>query len=235
MSSIFVHIGARGGSRGIKNKNLLKINKKPLIGIAIEQAKAANKNCKLAVSSDSMKILNFSKKYGADILIKRSKNLSNSKTSKFSVWKNSLTYLKKNYFLGLNDLFLDIDCTSPLKKVSDIKKIIKKFFNLKNKGIPFDGLITITKARKNPYFNLLEIDKKKFLRISKKKSKEIVRRQDVPLVYEHVAGIYALKPSFLSKKNSLFSGNIIGFEVDSISALDIDTMNDYKIIKSLSK
>ena len=75
MPSIFVHIGARGGSKGIKNKNLLKINKKPLIGIAIEQAKAASKNCKLAVSSDSMKILNVSKKHGADILIKRSKNL----------------------------------------------------------------------------------------------------------------------------------------------------------------
>ena len=235
MPSIFVHIGARGGSKGIKNKNLLKINKKPLIGIAIEQAKAASKNCKLAVSSDSMKILNVSKKHGADILIKRSKNLSNTKISKFLVWKNSLTFLEKNYFLGLNDLFLDIDCTSPLKKVSDIQKIIKKFFYLKNKGTSFDGLITITKAKKNPYFNLLEIDKKKFLRVSKKKSKEIVRRQDVPSVYEHVAGIYALKPSFLSKKNSLFSGNILGFEVDPISALDIDSINDYKIIKSLSK
>ena len=61
MSQIFIHIGARGGSKGVKNKNLLKIKNKPLIGIAIEQALNANKNCIVLVSSDSEKILNTSK------------------------------------------------------------------------------------------------------------------------------------------------------------------------------
>ena len=46
MPQIFIHIGARGGSKGIKNKNLLKIKNKPLIGLAIEQALNANKTVK---------------------------------------------------------------------------------------------------------------------------------------------------------------------------------------------
>ena len=235
MSQIFIHIGARGGSKGVKNNNLLKIKNKPLIGIAIEQALNANKNCIVLVSSDSEKILNTSKKFGAKILIKRSKKLSNSKASKFMVWKNSVQYLKKYHNLSHTDLFLDIDCTSPLKKVSDIKKMISKYFNYIRKKKVFDCLMTITPAKKNPYFNLMEMNKNNFLQISKKTKKPILRRQDAPLVYEHVAGIYALKPNFLLNGSNLLSGKIIGVEVDPISAIDIDSNEDYKIIESLSK
>ena len=63
--------------------------------------------------------------------------------------------------------------------------------------------MTITPAKKNPYFNLMEINKNNFLQISKKTKKPIIRRQDAPLVYEHVAGIYALKPNFLIKGSNL--------------------------------
>ena len=235
MGSVYIHIGARGGSKQIKNKNLLKLNNKSLIGIAINQARLAKKNCKVVVSSDSKKILKVAENYRADILIKRPKNLSKSYISKFLVWKHSANFLKKHYSLSKNDLFLDIDCTSPLKRVIDIKKMINDYFSYIDKNQKFDALITVTKAKKNPYFNLLELNKKNFLEISKKSPNEVIARQKAPPVFEHVAGFYALKPNFLIKKKSLLSGNIIAFEIDQISAIDIDTINDYKIIKLLSK
>ena len=74
------------------------------------------------VSSDSNKIINISKKAGADILIKRPKKLSSSKASKFSVWKHSLKILLKKHKMNKDDIF-DLDCTCPLRK----KQILIKF------------------------------------------------------------------------------------------------------------
>ena len=82
---------------------------------------------------------------------------------------------------------------------------------------------------------LLEKNNKKFLKISKKLKKNIIRRQDAPKVYEHVASMYVLNPRYILKNYSLFQGKIIGYNIDPLTSLDIDSINDLKIIKSLIK
>ena len=80
---IFTIIPARGGSKRIKNKNIIKFFQKPIIGWTINELKKLKKKRiinKIIVSSDSNKILNISKICGVDILIKREKKLSNDKT-----------------------------------------------------------------------------------------------------------------------------------------------------------
>lgn len=229
---VYAHIGARGGSKGLKNKNIIKLKNIPLITWSINQLKNNKDIFKIIVSSDSKKIINISRKAGVDILIKRPRYLSNSKASKFAVWKHSLDILLKYYSMKRNDIFLDLDCTCPLRKKSDIKKILATYRkNLKSQKI--DAVISVTKARKNPYFNLLELKNKKFLKISKNLKRKIIRRQDAPQVYEHVASMYAIKPEYILRKSSLFSGKVLGYEVDPLTALDIDSKNDFKIIKGL--
>ena len=87
MSRIFVHIGARKGSFGLKNKNLKNILGKPLITWSINQAKMINKVFKTIVNTDSKQIANLSNNNGIDIVLKRPKKISNSKSSKFDAWK----------------------------------------------------------------------------------------------------------------------------------------------------
>ncbi len=232
--NIFVHIGARGGSKELKNKNTLKINGIPLIGWTLKQIVKSKISKNIMVSSDSTNILSISKTFGANILHKREKNLSNSKISKFSVWKDSVQYLKKFYNLKENDLFLDFDCTCPLRNKRDIFKIIKSF-KKKQKNKKFDGLMTTTIARKNPYFNLVEKNSKGFLKLSKVLKRKIYTRQDAPKVLEHVASMYALKPNFIIKKKNLMDGNLLDFNVSLLSSLDIDTKDDLILIRALSK
>lgn len=231
---VFAHIGARGGSKGLKNKNILKLKNIPIINWTINQVKKNKNISRVVVSSDSNRILNISKKAGADILIKRPKKLSNSKASKFSVWKHSLNVLLKNYKMSKNDIFFDLDCTCPLRKKIDIDKILIDF-KRKSKIKKIDGVISVTEARKNPYFNLLEKNKQKFLKISKNFKKNIIRRQDAPVVYEHVASMYVLNPEYILKKNNLFEGKILGYNVHPLTSLDIDSISDLKMIKSLIK
>ena len=59
---IVAFIFARGNSKGIKNKNLLKFKKTTLLGHAIQQAKKVNYIKEVFLSTDSKKILNYAQK-----------------------------------------------------------------------------------------------------------------------------------------------------------------------------
>ena len=89
-------IPARGNSRGIKNKNLLKINGKSLIEIAIENAKKSKKITKIIFSSDSNKLINEAKKK-IKIEFKRPKKTSTHKSSTYDVLKHATKWMEKKY------------------------------------------------------------------------------------------------------------------------------------------
>ncbi len=237
--NIFVHIAARGGSKSVKNKNIRNFDGRPLIVWSLLQAKKLKKRfkkkIKIVVSSDSKKILKISKDYGTDLLIKRPRKLSSDFCSKFFVWKHSVKIITEKYNFSNQDIFLDLDCTCPLRKFEDIYKILNLFLKRKKENKFFDGIITTTIAKKNPYFNLVELNKNKQLKISKKINKMPVRRQDAPKVFEHVASIYALKPNFIKNKKSLMSGKLYGFNVDPSSSIDIDSNLDFKLVSVLKK
>ena len=167
MSRIFVHIGARKGSTGLKNKNLKIFLGKPLILWTIKQAKMTNKVFKTIVNTDSKQIANLSSKNGIDIILKRPKKISNSKSSKFDAWKFAVKYLYDKKLITDNDIFVDLDCTCPLRSVGSINKMIDKFVSFKKQRKDFDGIFTIATARKNPYFNLVEINRNGYLKLSK--------------------------------------------------------------------
>ena len=211
MSRIFVHIGARKGSVGLKNKNLKKFLGEPLILWTIKQAKMTNNVFKTIVNTDSKQIANLSSKNGINIILKRPKKISNSKSSKFDAWKFAVKYLYDKKLITKDDIFVDLDCTCPLRSLQCINEMIDKFVIYKKQKKNFDGIFTITTARKNPYFNLVEMKRNGYLKLSKDLKTKIVRRQDCPKVYEHVAGAYIFKPEFIIKKKHLMNFNRYSF------------------------
>ena len=231
MNKIIIHIGARKNSSGLKNKNIKQLLGKPLIQHSIEHAKKINKTYKIVVSSDSKKILNISRRLNVDVQILRPSRLANSTASKFSVWQHSMKFLLKKNIMTKNDIFLDLDCTCPTRDIKDIKLIIKKFIKYKKNKKIFDGVFSVTKARKNPYFNLVEYDKNDYLALSKTTKSNIFSRQKCPEVYEHVASIYCLKPDFILNKKSFMSGKLLGHEIKNFTGWDIDDKFDFKIVK----
>ena len=75
--SILCVIPARSGSKGIKQKNIQKLDGKPLIQYSIEQA-LDSKISKLVVNTDDPKIALLSKSLGAEIPFLRPKKISGS-------------------------------------------------------------------------------------------------------------------------------------------------------------
>ncbi len=221
-------ISARGGSKGLPNKNIKELVGKPLIAWSIEQALKCKLIKKVVVSTDSEKIASIAKAYGAEVPFLRPAKLSNSSSGKWEVWQHALDSIENIYNKNV-DLYVDLDCTSPLRDTEDIYNAINQF-----KSSNKDAVFSICNARKNPYFNMLEIDNGNLV-ISKTYKEKIIRRQDAPKVFEHVASIYVLSPSYIKESKGLLFGKTGGYLMDQSKSLDIDSEFDFKIVEFLMK
>ncbi len=224
--NIVCFICARGGSKGLANKNIVELCGKPLIAWSIEQALAVVEE--VVVSTDCPEIAKISTDCNAKVYFMRPPSLASDRAGKWEVWQHAL----REYEKITNDkveIFLDLDATSPLRLVSDIKSAIGLF--LKSDA---DVVFSICEAKKNPYFNMLEY-RSGYLELSKPLENKIVRRQDAPAVYEHAASIYVISPSFLKDGTGLLSGKALGYEMPNERCIDIDSNFDYRLVELLMK
>ncbi len=227
--NILCTICARSGSKGISNKALRKIKGIPLIGITIKQALLSKKFDEVVVSTDSKKIRKVAIKYGAKSWFLRPKKLSSGKVPKIPVIRHALK-MSEIFFNKKYDICVDLDVTSPLRIIQDIKNSINFF--VKNKKLK--NLFSVTKSRRNPYFNMVEVKNSKVNYVKKHKH-QINSRQQAPKVYDLNASIYIWQRSFLLKSNKLVSNKTGIFIMPESRSIDIDHKIDLVIVKSLFK
>ena len=96
-------------------------------------------------------------------------------------------------------------------------------------------VMSCCEARKNPYFNLVELDDKGSLQVSKRLPKHVVARQEAPTVYEHAASTYVLCPDYLRSARHLYDGHVIPYFMPAERCWDIDSEADFKIVEFLMK
>ena len=225
---ILCTICGRDGSKGIKNKNLTKIKGKPLIYYSIKQAIKSKLFDEIVVSTDGRKIQRIAKRYGASSWFLREKKLSSDRAAKLPVIKDSLIRSEK-HFNKVFDYVIDLDISSPLRNIQDIRGAFKKF--LKNN---YDNLFSVFEAKKNPYFNMVEMINNKIL-ISKKSKKFFTSRQTSPKVFSLNASIYIWKRETLLKCKALIGKKTGIYEMPQERSIDIDSNLDLKMVKSLIK
>ena len=239
--SIICTICARGGSKGLTDKALRKVNRKPLISYTIRQAIKSEIFDEVVVSTDSKKIQKIAKQYGAKSWFLRPKNFSNDKSSKLLAIRHALIE-SENYFNKKIKICVDLDITAPLRKIIDIRNALIKF-----KKTKYNNLFSVCSAKKNPYFNMVEFDRKKNVKLVKFKDNSnkfsrsfssdyrIVRRQDAPLVYEMNASIYIFTRDTLIKRKKLINKKTTIFEMPRERSIDIDDIYDLNLVRLLMK
>ena len=109
-------IFARGGSKGIKNKNILKFDDKPLIAHTIESAIMSQLFDDVVVSTDDDQIAEISTSYGASVPFIRPAKLASDNSNELLSWKHAI----QNYENEISR-FISLPCTSPLRNFSTIK------------------------------------------------------------------------------------------------------------------
>lgn len=229
--NILCTICARQDSKGVKNKALKKINGKTLIEISIKQAFLSNLFDEIVVSTDSKKIQNIAIKSGAKSWFLRSKKLSNDKISKTpaikDIFQKSEIRFKKKF-----DICIDLDITSPLRKPKDIKNALKIFLKKKKT----QNLFSVCEARRNPYFNMIEVKNRAIDLVKKPKNLfKVTNRQTAPQVFDMNASIYIWKRSAILKSIELFNKDTDIYIMPQSRSIDIDTDFDLKLIRLLSK
>lgn len=229
MKNILCTICARGGSKGIKNKNIKEINAKPLIAYTIGQAKDSALFEHIVVSTDSEDIANIAKEYGAEVFFKRSAKMASDTAGKLDVIRDAFMR-SEEYYNKQFDYLIDLDATAPLRNVDDIINSFNQFLENNN-----DNLITAMPSRRSPYFNLVEVDTLGKVSLSKQLDNAIVRRQDAPKSYDMNASIYIWKRDVILNEKSLFLENTGLYVMPEERSIDIDTELDYKFVEFLMK
>jgi len=229
MSKILCTICARGGSKGVKNKNIKSINGKPLISYTIEQAKKSGLFEHIVISTDSDDIARVAKEYGAEVFFKRDARMANDTAGKLEVIRDAFIR-SEEYYDEEYDYLIDLDATAPLRVVEDIIKSFKQFIKGEN-----DNLITAMPSRRSPYFNLVEVDRDGKVTLSKKLDTAILRRQDAPKSYDMNASIYIWKRDTILNEDTIFLENTGLYVMPEERSIDIDQEIDYKFVEFLMK
>ena len=220
-------ICARGGSRGVPNKNLREILGKPLIAYTIEQAKASGQFAAIAVSSDSEAILEAAKNFGADIIVRRPDELATDQASKIPAIRHCFETAERELNRQF-PVFADLDVTSPLRLPQDIIEAIRL---LETRNVA--SVITGAAARRSPYFNLVELDHEGFIRLSKPLPRDIVRRQDAPAAYDMNASVYVWKRDAFLRNPAVFYTDTLLYEMPQERSIDVDSELDFAIVEML--
>ena len=221
-------ICARGGSKGVKNKNIRLLCKKPLIAHTIKQAKISEMFEYVAVSSDSDDILTIAKKWGADFCIRRPDELANDYAAKPPAIRHCLKEVER--ITGEQfQIFVDLDATSPLRVQDDLVKAVKII-----EGKNVSNVITACPARRSPYFNLVELTENGIVKLSKELEKPVLRRQDSPKCFDMNASIYVWKrEAILTETNSYFFQDTQLYIMPENRSIDIDTELDFQFVEFL--
>jgi len=219
-------IPARGGSKGILKKNIIKLNNKPLIYYSISEAKKSKLLSSVVVSTENKEIANISKKYNAHV-IKRPKKLATDISQTIDVLKHAVKVFEK-----IDDLQIDfvvvLQPTSPLRTAKDIDGAISKFLKTK-----CDSLISVTESSHSPYFTYKL--KNNFLTPILKMPTKSTRRQDMPKTYQINGAIYIANRKLIMKKNTIFGKKILAYVMSAEKSVDIDSPLDLIVLKYLLK
>ncbi|MFX0017195.1 MAG: cytidylyltransferase domain-containing protein [Promethearchaeota archaeon] len=221
-------ICARGGSKGIKNKNIRSFLGEPLIAHSIKTLKAWGKTNRLVCSTDSQEIQKIAKNYGAEIPFTRPRELASDNAGKLDVLKHMVKFCEDEEELKY-DYIVDLDPTSPLRLVKDIDNAFKKLIDTKA-----DLILSVYKAHKNPYFNMIELDDKGYAQICKKSEVNLISRQQAPQVYAVNASIYIYRRDYLVNISNLLEGKV-GIYVMPDFSIDIDRLIDFDFIEFVVK
>ncbi len=222
-------ICARGGSKGIKNKNIRPLLGIPLIAHSILTLKSWGKADKIICSTDSKKIQEIAKRYGAEIPFTRPDYLATDDADKHGVLIHALNFCEKMENVKY-DYIVDLDPTSPLRTVKDLESAFRKL--IEKEG---DLIFSVYKSQKNPYFNMVELNEQGHATLSKKLNKTIVARQQAPIVYSMNASIYIYKREALINHEYLFSNNKIIIHEMPDFTIDIDREIDFNFIELILK
>ena len=219
----FAFIPARGGSKGIPQKNLQEIHGKSLISYALDAAKNSNVINETFISSDCQKILDHAKGLGAKT-IQRPIHLASDTSSTNDAIRHFIQQIPEdNYLITL------LQPTSPMRTSRHIQEALETYEQVEETKV----VISVCEP-KECIFKAFKLNNNK-LEGYFGKSEPYLPRQSFPQVFLPNGAIYIFsKKDFLSQSR-IPQSFATPYLMDQTSSLDIDTTEDLQIASVLMK
>lgn len=221
---ILIIIPARGGSKGIKLKNLKKINGKTLIQITIEFAKSLNFVDHIVVNSDHKKILETGRKMKVNSMI-RPNRLSGDFISDYQIIENTIYNLKKSINKNF-DILIYLQPTSPFRKKSQITKSLNELIDNN-----LNSIWSVSKVEKKFHpKKIITCTKKNYFKLFDKSGEKVVARQQLDNTYIRNGLFYIFKIKKLIEKKSIYL-NKSKISITNYHVINIDNHIDLRNAK----
>lgn len=236
MNILFTLCG-RAGSKGVKGKNARDFLDVPLVwysmaNIALYMEKyAANDNIKVVLNTDSESLKELVKRV-KDLpvtILHREENLAGDRVPKVAVILDCLNRAEELFSCKF-DMVVDLDITSPLRTVLDVKNAIDR----KCQRPEVDVVYSVAPSRRNPYFNMVKEENSFFCKAI---PSNFTTRQEAPVFYDMNASIYAYSPDALRNKEqtTFFNSHCDAVVMKDTGILDIDSEEDYELMQVIAK
>lgn len=232
--NILFTICGRAGSKGIKNKNIRDFCGKPLsyyslaaISMYIKQYGKEEDTYDVVLNTDSEELI---KQVGDNPFLKvdvirRGEELAGDTIGKKDVILDCINKMEQRAGKSY-DAAVDLDLTSPLRSVNDIKALIEKHFETSA-----DITYSVTSARRNPYFNQVKRTDKG---VSVVISSNFTCRQQAPEIYDMNASLYAYSPTHLRNGGGFSEGYFEIIEMYDTAVLDLDKEEDFELMEVIA-
>lgn len=216
VDGVIAIIPARGGSKGLPRKNILKLGGKPLIAWTIHAALESGTVDRVVVSTDDEEIAEVSQREGAEVPFLRPAHLATETAKSVDVMRNMLEAFPHH------ETAILLQPTSPFRTGRDIDKAIDLF-----KGHKTRSCTSVYTAEESPYLMFYTGDDHRLTRVLGSDVAKNLRRQDLSSVVLLNGAIYIVDvPTFL-KDNSFIHADTVGYLMPRERSIDIDTEEDF--------
>ncbi|MDF2511453.1 MAG: acylneuraminate cytidylyltransferase [Herbinix sp.] len=231
-------ICARAGSKGVKNKNIKEFLGYPIVYYTLSVYRLfcvrfgkEYENLDLAINTDSIELVEQAARTNiAFVHIPRKQELAGDVVSKTDVIKDTVKVMEKINSVQY-DYIIDLDLTSPLRGVEDIRGVINTLISNQHAQVCFSA----TNPRRLPFFNMVARNEEGFY--FPLINKGYISRQQAPECFDMNASIYAYQREFIISEhtNKIFDGKALLWLMKDTAVLDIDCEEDMELMQVLAQ
>lgn len=220
MHTLFL-IPARGGSKGIPDKNIKILNGKPLIFYSIDLARKFSNDRFICVSTDSGQIRSVAEGYGLAVPFLRPSELATDAAGSYEVIMHALEwYEKQEQFIP--DRLVLLQPTSPLRLEAHVRDALALYSET------CDMVVSVKLVSSNLFATCYKDQGSEYLRKAFDSGDAGQRRQDSDPIYQLNGAIYVMNVESLKKGPPSGFSKIRKLMMDEEFSVDIDTPYDWE-------
>lgn len=208
-------VPARGGSKGLRRKNIRDLGGRPLIAWTLDAAYGAALVDEVIVSSDDDEILGVAKEWGATKVTKRPSGLATDSSRTIEVLHHILENIE-----GAFDYVVQLQPTSPFRTSDDIDSAVRLCARRQS-----SACVSVCATEKSPYwmYSLSEEGRMAPLLGS---AQGVSRRQDAETFYQLNGAIYVARVGWVRDRASFLADETVAYVMPRRRSIDIDTEDD---------